>query len=155
MVSNIHWMFRPCTMTSSSCYSIDSVNHHITRRCNIQHDDLSVASSSRFIAVLHALPDSLILISSFQNNCTGNPLHETAKRTILYPCSLHWGLNTWRFSSHVPPQFSSHGTDSSIATNVFEWWETNTASGLRLVCTMVGKTNFLSRSILSSSHFPF
>lgn len=91
-------------------YSIDSVNQHITRRCNIQHDDLSVASSSRFIAVLHALPDSLILISSFQNNCTGN---------------------------------------------VFEWWETNTASGLRLVCTMVGKTNFLSRSILSSSHFPF
>lgn len=59
-------------------YSIDSVNQHITRRCNIQHDDLSVASSSRFIAVLHALPDSLILISSFQNNCTGNPLQPTS-----------------------------------------------------------------------------
>lgn len=44
--------------------------------------------------------------------------------------------------------------NSSIAISVLDCWETNIASGLRLVSTMLGKTNFLSRSILSSQSFP-
>ena len=35
-------------------------------------------------------------------------------------------------------------------TNVFDCWYTSTASGLRLVSTMLRKTNFLSKSTLSS-----
>lgn len=50
--------------------------------------------------------------------------------------------------------FSCYDTVISTGTSIFECLETDIASGLKLVSQMVGKTNFLSRSTLSSQSFP-
>ena len=79
------------------------------------------------------------------------PLMETIKHSIFYSCSLPLGLHIFRYSSHVPSsEFSFNGTVSSFVTNVFDCWDTNIASGLRLVYTMFEKTNLVSRCTLSS-----
>lgn len=66
-----------------------------------------------------------------------------------HPLHLQSAMRSAYF--YVPPHnVLTMARSALLPTSVFEYWETNTASGRRLVSTMLGKTNFLSRSSLSS-----
>lgn len=68
---------------------------------------------------------TVILLETLRNR----PLQETAKRTILYPCSLPSSLCTsGLLLSCDSAQFSSHGTFSSIVTSVLDCLDTRTSS---------------------------
>ena len=132
--------------------------HRSSRRYQIHQDDRSAASPS-LLVVLCVLPDTPTRVSSFHTDCAGNPLQPTSTGNshTLHPLSLQSAMRSAYlrlFLSCASSQFSSHGTVSSIATNVFDCWDTSTASGLRLVSTMLVKTGFLSRSTLCSQSCP-
>lgn len=113
-----------------------------SRRCHIRQDGLSAASLSLLFAVLYALPNSPNLVSSLHTVCAGHPLHrplrETAKRTIVHPCSFPTSLRIWGSPFHVPHYNFLLMTRSALR---------------RLFSTMSG-TNFLSRSTPIFQSFP-
>ena len=169
MVSNRHWMFRPLNHDILKLagqqwwpvhYSTDpDFQHRSSRRCHIQQDDRSSASLSVLVVVLRVLPDIPSRVSNLNTDCAGNPLQPTSTGNshTLHPLSLQSAIRSAYFRlflSCASSQFSSHGTISFIATNVFDCWDTSTASGLRLVSAMLGKTSLLSRSTLSSQSCP-
>ena len=141
-------------------YSTDTdFQHRSSRRCHILQDDRSAASPSLLVFVLRVLPDIPSRMSSLHTDCAGNPLQSTSTGNshTLHPLSLQFAIRSAYFRfflSCASSQFSSHGTISCIATNVFDCWDTSTASGLRVVSTMLGKTSLLSRSTLSSQSCP-
>lgn len=68
---------------------------------------------------------TMILLETLRNR----PLQETAKHTILYPCSPPSSLCTsGLLLSCDSTQFSSHGTFSSIVTSVLDCLDTRTSS---------------------------
>lgn len=68
---------------------------------------------------------TVILLETLRNR----PLQETAKHTILYPCSLPSSLCTsGLLLSCDSTQFSSNGTFSSIVTSVLDCLDTRTSS---------------------------
>lgn len=102
-------------------YLIDSnFKHRSSRRCHIQHNDLSAASLSLLIALLRSLPDGPFLVSSFHIDCTGNRLQPTSTENSQehHPLSLQ---STMRYAYLcfflfcVFSQFSPCGT-------IFERW---------------------------------
>ena len=117
------------------------------------------ASPSILVVVLCVLPDIPSRVSSFHTDCAGKPLQPTSNGNsqTFHPLSLQSAIRSVYlrlFLSCVSSQFSSHGKVSSITTNVFDCWDTNTVSGFRLVSTMLGKISFLSRYILSFQSCP-
>lgn len=130
-------------------YSIDSnFKHRSSRRCHIQHNDLSAASLSLLIALLRSLPDGPFLVSSFYIDCTGNRLQPTSTENSRehLPLPLQ---STMRYAYLcfflfcVFSQFSPCGT-------VFERWTLI----LRLIVdqfTWYQKKNVLSRFNRSSN----
>ena len=94
---------------------------------------------SLLLVVLRVLPSR---VSNFHTDCAGNPLQPTStwNSHTLHPLSLQSAMRCAYFSlffSCATSQFSSHCTVSSMATNVFDCWDTSTASGLKLVSTML------------------
>ena len=109
--------------------------------------------------VLLVLPDIPYRVSSFHTDCAWNQLHPTSTGNshTPYRLSLQSAMRSAYFrlffsiaSSHI----SSRDTASSIATNVFDCWNTSKASVFRLVSTMLRKTRFLFRSTLSYQPCP-
>ena len=134
--------------------------HRSSRRCQIQQDDRSAFSPSlNSCFVLRVLPDIHSRVSSFHTDCDGNPLQPTFtgnSHTLWTSLILAVCHEMCIFQpiplAHVPlhnflPMARSTllRLTSSIAAR-----DTSTASGLRLVSTMLEKTSFLSRSTLNS-----
>lgn len=103
--------------------------HRSSRRCHIQHTDLSAASPSLLIALLRSLSGEQL------PDCTGNRLQPTSKSTFLCPCNLPWGMHTYGFFSFVFfSQFSPYGTVFErwtliipLIVDQFTWWTEKTS----------------------------
>ena len=108
-------------------------------------------TSLLLLSIFLLLSSMLFLISSYHTDYAWNPLQKTSNGNSqsLCPFSLQPVIRSAYlrlFLSCDSSKFSSYVAVSSIATKVFI---TDTASGLRLVSTTFGKTNFMSRSTLT------
>lgn len=136
MVSNLHRMFRPCTMTSSSWWvssvgqSTTSSTDHLDSAIYPAWYGLSTASPSLLIAALHARPNSPILVSSMYNNYAVNPLQPTStgNSQVHHPLSLQSTMRSeyLRVFPYVPPHnfLPVARSCSSVAIRVVDYWDT-------------------------------
>lgn len=94
--------------------------HRSSQRCHIQHGAISAASLLLFTAVLHVLPDSPILVSSFLNDCAGNTLQPTSTgNNYAHPSlSLRSAMRSKCLGVFLSILFPWHV--SSIVTSVFD-----------------------------------
>lgn len=130
-------------------YSIDSnFKHRSSRRCHIQHNDLSAASLSLLIALLRSLPDGPFLVGSFHIDCTGNRLQPTSTENsqehhpLPLQCTMRYAY-LCLFSLLCP--FTIFSLWHSLRT-----LDTNTASDCRSIYMMSEKKNVISRFNRSS-----
>ena len=137
--------WHPLVGGSAVHYSTDpDFQHRSSRRCLLQQDDLSAVSPSFLIVVLRVRNDIPSRVSSFHTDWAGNPLQPTStgNNHTLDPLFLQSAIRSAYlrlFLSCASSQLSSHGTVSSIATKVFDCWDTSTTSRLRLVFHDVGE----------------
>lgn len=138
--------FQPWTMTLSSWWLVSSGGILSTTLWiqTFSTDHLHSAISNRMTSTSAAFPVFLLLFcmlfprflilwAAFTvillETLRNRPLQETAKHTILYPCSLPSRLCTsGLLLSCDSTQFSSHGTFSSIVTSVLDCLDTRTSS---------------------------
>lgn len=124
-------------------YSIDSnFKHRSSRRCHIQHNDLSATSLSLLIALLRSLPDGPFLVGSFHIDCTGNRLQPTSTENsqehhpLPLQCTMRYSYLCF-FSLLCP--FTIFSLWHSLRT-----LDTNTASDCRSIYMMSEKkTSYL------------
>lgn len=124
-------------------YSIDSnFKHRSSRRCHIQHNDLSATSLSLLIALLRSLPDGPFLVGSFHIDCTGNRLQPTSTENsqehhpLPLQCTMRYAYLCF-FSLLCP--FTIFSLWHSLRT-----LDTNTASDCRSIYMMSEKkTSYL------------
>lgn len=132
-------------------YSIDSnFKHRSSRRCHIQHNDLSAASLSLLIALLRSLPDGPFLVGSFHIDCTGNRLQPTSTENsqehhpLSLQCTMRYAYLCF-FSLLCP--FTIFSLWHSLRT-----LDTNTASDCRSIYMMSEKKTSYLDSIGAPRH---
>lgn len=128
---------RPCIMPSSSWWVSSggqsttpwiptSSTDHLD--CAISSMTNSASSPSLLIAVLHALPDSPSFVSSFHNDCAGNPLQpfSTGNSQAHQPLSMRSAMRCEYlrvFLSCASSQFLSYKHDQfSILSKTLQKW---------------------------------